>query len=817
MTKSPVELRNESAEAQAVRQALRDLVARHGSAVLGDARRVRSMLADACPTGTAEIHVIFLALSQGTPAHLGAAATEQASLDRAISRSAEELQRVEAVDLQAARWAVTSCAWAEGLLDGPVGDDHPSAPEEEPMTKPKATPSTFNPPLSQSFRGSDPPPGPGTGGHQRGSLSVRAESMEFTFPPGTRVTIGRDPASSVALSSPAVSRQHAVIEFSDDTWLLTDSTSTQGTFAHGSRVNLLAINTPVDVALGQGAEAVNVHLAEIGRVQPSAHPVDQSASTPADPADRMRPGGVLTPGGAAPTELREPAPLQQLVVEAGGQRRILAVGASLTIGREPDNDLMLSEASVSRHHARIKPADRGWVMEDLSSSGGTWLGSARVATMPLAGKQAFRLGDKDGGGRVVTTAPGINSDPTRSFARLQALVTTHRTTAMITAAVVVAIVVAVLAGTVFTSSPSIDRDALARATVRIEAGDYVGSGEIIDKAEGLILTNAHVVAPQADGQAVASQSFPDELHPDPGPKVQIDVSPGLDQASEPMFLGSVVAVDGYLDIAVVKITGTLSGAIVDQSQLNDLTQVTLGDSGNAQSGDPVLAVGYPVAAQSPIATFTTGVVSGFIPDARIGTNLAKLNTSAEISGGNSGGVLADSAGQLIGVTTWGLPDDNGQIALSSARPIDLAKAVISAAENGKHYVSPYVTPAPAGATVERVDQVGAGDNGTVTSGCSAAGNGSGSFALGMQYKGFPAGKQTDVMAALYATNSDGSETQVAVANDFDDSDYPTTLPTSGCATLTFDWLAQPTAGTYTLQIGVGGDLKVIYKEQITVS
>ena len=32
------------------------------------------------------------------------------------------------------------------------------------------------------------------------------------------------------------------------------------------------------------------------------------------------------------------------------------------------------------------------------------------------------------------------------------------------------------------------------------------------------------------------------------------------------------------------------------------------------------------------------------------------------------------------------------------------------------------------------------------------------------------------MAAMYATNSDGSETQVAVANDFDDSDYPTTLP-----------------------------------------
>ena len=208
-----------------------------------------------------------------------------------------------------------------------------------------------------------------------------------------------------------------------------------------------------------------------------------------------------------------------------------------------------------------------------------------------------------------------------------------------------------------------------------------------------------------------------------------------------MFLGSVVAVDGYLDIAVVKITGTLSGAIVDQSQLNDLTQVTLGDSGNARSGDPVLAVGYPVAAQSPIATFTTGVVSGFIPDARIGSDLAKLNTSAEISVGTPVECWPIRRG-TIGVTTWGLPDDNGQIgAVDPARPIDLAKAVISAAENGKHYVSPYVTPAPAGATVQRVDQVGAGDNGTVTSGCSSAGNGSGSFALEMQYKGFSRGSR----------------------------------------------------------------------------
>ncbi len=630
MTTSSAGFENESVESRAVREALHDLVERYGSAVLGDARRVRSLLADACPTGTAEIHLIFLALSQGTPARLGATATEPASFDESIGRIAQELQRVEAVDLQAAQWAVTSCAWADGLLnDAAMGAQHHAA-KEEPVTKPKAAPSTFNPPLSRPFGDSEPPPGPGSGGRQSGSLSVQTGSKELTFAPGTRVTIGRDPASSVALSSPAVSRQHAIVEFRDGTWLLTDSTSTQGTFVQGSRVSSWAISDPVDIALGQGAEAVRVHLAEVGR-QPSAPPVDQAAGNPAEPADRMRPGGVLAPGGAPPTELGEAAPLKQLIVEAAGQRRTLGVGASLTLGRESDNDLVLNEASVSRHHAEIKPTDRGWVMEDLSSSGGTWLGSERVRTTPLTGKQTFRMGDRAKGDRVVTTAPGGDSAPRWSIARAQTLVSTHRTAAMVTAAVAVCLVAAVLAVTVFTGSPSLDRDALARATVRIEAGNYVGSGEIIDKAKGLILTNAHVVAPQALGQAVASQSFPDEMHPDPGPKVQIDVSPGLDQASEPMFMGSVVAVDGYLDIAVVKITSTLSGALVDQSQLNDLTQVTLGDSGSAQSGDSVLAVGYPVASQSPIATFTTGVVSGFIPDARIGTNLAKLNTSAEIS------------------------------------------------------------------------------------------------------------------------------------------------------------------------------------------
>ena len=52
-------------------------------------------------------------------------------------------------------------------------------------------------------------------------------------------------------------------------------------------------------------------------------------------------------------------------------------------------------------------------------------------------------------------------------------------------------------------------------------------------------------------------------HPADPRQIVIAVSPGLDKVAEPKYVASVVASDGYLDLAVMKITGTVGGGPVE--------------------------------------------------------------------------------------------------------------------------------------------------------------------------------------------------------------------------------------------------------------
>jgi hypothetical protein len=67
-------------------------------------------------------------------------------------------------------------------------------------------------------------------------------------------------------------------------------------------------------------------------------------------------------------------------------------GDDVTVGRSPDNQLVIPEASVSAHHARIQHTPAGWLLTDLGDSNGIWVGVRRVSELQLTAGQLFRIG-----------------------------------------------------------------------------------------------------------------------------------------------------------------------------------------------------------------------------------------------------------------------------------------------------------------------------------------------------------------------------------------------------------------------------------------
>lgn len=75
------------------------------------------------------------------------------------------------------------------------------------------------------------------------------------------------------------------------------------------------------------------------------------------------------------------------------ERRPLARGTPITIGRSPENDLAVRDINLSRRHCRVEPgADGGWVLIDNDSKNGTYVNGRRCDRVPLTDGTAFTIG-----------------------------------------------------------------------------------------------------------------------------------------------------------------------------------------------------------------------------------------------------------------------------------------------------------------------------------------------------------------------------------------------------------------------------------------
>ena len=199
-----------------------------------------------------------------------------------------------------------------------------------------------------------------------------------------------------------------------------------------------------------------------------------------------------------------------------------------------------------------------------------------------------------------------------------------------------------------------------------------GSG-IVLSADGLILTNSHVVSAVKDGVPPGARGPADPGDPSSsaGPGLNATVT-FADGRTAPF---TIVGTDPSSDIAVVRAEG-----------VSGLTPINLGSSASLRVGQDVVAVGSPLGLEG---TVTTGIVSALNRPVAAGgdannqnTVLDAIQTDAAINPGNSGGALVNMSGELVGVNsaiaTLGGDSpaaQSGSIGLGFAIPVDQAKRI----------------------------------------------------------------------------------------------------------------------------------------------
>ncbi len=198
---------------------------------------------------------------------------------------------------------------------------------------------------------------------------------------------------------------------------------------------------------------------------------------------------------------------------------------------------------------------------------------------------------------------------------------------------------------VLTRSPMEDnplfRDPLFRRFFNIpdspsQAEQSAGSGVIVDRARGYVLTNNHVIN---NAQEVV-----------------------VTLKDRRTLKARLVGTDPGTDIAVLKIDA------------HNLAELRFGDSDAMNVGDFVVAIGNPFGIGQ---TVTSGIVSAL---GRTGLGIEGyedfIQTDASINPGNSGGALVNLGGELIGINTAILGPSGGSAGIGFAVPSNMVRKVM---------------------------------------------------------------------------------------------------------------------------------------------
>ncbi|MGW1123081.1 FHA domain-containing protein [Streptomyces tanashiensis] len=283
-------------------------------------------------------------------------------------------------------------------------------------------------------------------GHGVPELVLELNGRTWTLDPSRSYTLGRDPQGDLVIDDARVSWRHATISWGGRSWVIEDHGSTNGTFVQGQRIHQVEIGPGSAVHLGNATDGPRLNLAA-GAAAPHQQAPQQQAPAQAQQAPAHQAAGAAAAAQAdwathqAPPQHQAPQqqgwqqpPAQQQVphqqvphqqvphqqgpgqghpgAAAGASSAYadrspttfhqLSLGHVMRIGRALENELVVSDLQVSRHHAEFHATPDGrFEIRDLGSHNGTYVngqpipkgGSALLGPQDIVGvgHSTFRI------------------------------------------------------------------------------------------------------------------------------------------------------------------------------------------------------------------------------------------------------------------------------------------------------------------------------------------------------------------------------------------------------------------------------------------
>ncbi|MCH9018178.1 MAG: trypsin-like peptidase domain-containing protein [Chloroflexi bacterium] len=165
-------------------------------------------------------------------------------------------------------------------------------------------------------------------------------------------------------------------------------------------------------------------------------------------------------------------------------------------------------------------------------------------------------------------------------------------------------------------------DQVRRSLVQVSAGRSGSGSGVVFAADGLVVTNAHVVSGNRGRH--------------PGTGLRVTLPNGV------VAVAGLLAKDDDLDVAILQVERI-------EGKLPELHPIKMGDSRELRAGQWVMAMGHP---WGVAGAAVAGIVIGAGPDLPEAPGAAKdwIAVDLALRPGHSGGPLVDHRGRLIGMS-----------------------------------------------------------------------------------------------------------------------------------------------------------------------